>query len=93
MHHKWLLPIGILLLAACGTPETECRDRVTKMKDRMVGVIGSGEHKGGDDPVVQAHTQLNIAETQLATGNYEGCLESLDQAGAFLRRSQRTNQQ
>lgn len=92
-HSSFWLAAALAALAGCGTPETECRDGVTQMKGRLVGVIGSGEHKEASDPIVQAHTQLDMAQTQLATGNYEGCLDSLAEARALLNRSQRTNQQ
>ena len=92
MHTSLWLACAVAL-AGCGTPEAQCREGVTQMKGRLVGVVGSGEHKEAGDPIVQASTQLDMAQTQLATGHYDGCLESLDEARALLNRSQRTNQQ
>ena len=89
MHNKLLLLIGALLLAGCGTPETECRDGLAKMKTRTQSLVGVGQ----SEEVRTALERINGAETQLATGNFEGCLASLEEAGAFLNRSQRTNQQ
>lgn len=83
----------VLGLSGCGTPETECREGVSRMKGRLVGVIGTSEHQDIGSPIVQAHTQLDIAQTQLATGNFEGCLESLEHAGALINRGMRTNQE
>lgn len=91
--HTALWALLALALAGCGTPESECREGVTQMKGRLVGVIGSGQHKSADDPLVQAHTHLDTAQMQLATGNYEGCRESLERARGLLNRSQRTNQE
>jgi hypothetical protein len=85
---KWLVPAGALLLAACGTPETDCRDGVKQMKTRTASFVGMGQ----PEDVRLAIEQVNSAETQLATGNYAGCLESLADAGARLNRSQRQNQ-
>lgn len=90
---KSLVVAVLLALSGCGTPETQCREGVSQMKGRLVGVIGSGEHKEASDPIVQAHTQLDMAQTQLATGNFDGCLESLDEARGLLNRGQRTNQE
>jgi hypothetical protein len=88
-----LLPACAVLLVACGTPESDCRAGVHDLKKRMEGLIGSGEHKDAADPVVKAHTATGIAETQLAVGNFAGCLESLAEARGHLRASQRTNVQ
>lgn len=78
-----------VLLAGCGTPETQCRDGVKEMKQRTETLVGF------DQPpdVKRALEYVNTAENQLATGNHEGCLESLDEARRHLRSSQRTNQQ
>ena len=89
---KWLLPLCALTLAACASPETECRDGVAKMKQRMEGA-NIGEHKDPGAPAVQAYTQLGIAETQMLAGNFDGCNASLSEAAAQLRRSQGNNQQ
>ena len=77
-----------LLLAGCGTPETRCRDGVKEMKQRTESLVGF------DQPadVKRALENVNAAENQLATGNYPGCLESLDEARRYLRSSQRNNQ-
>ena len=86
---KWLLPVLALSLAACGTPETECRDGVKDMKKRTETLVGF------DQPadVKKALEQVSMAEGALATGNFEGCVEALGQARALLRSSQRTNTQ
>jgi hypothetical protein len=78
------LSLTVLLTAGCADPETKCRQSVEKMKADLVGVVGSGDHKTADSPYVQAHTQLDIAQAQLATGNYAGCLDSIDAAKARL---------
>lgn len=91
--NKSLVVAVLLALAGCGTPETQCREGVSQMKGRLVGVIGSDGHQQASDPIVQAHTQLDMAQTQLATGNFEGCLGSLEEARGLLNRSQRTNQE
>lgn len=79
----------VVLLAGCSMPETECRDGVKEMKQRTETLVGL------DHPpeVKRALEYVNTAENQLATGNHEGCLESLDEARRHLRSSQRTNQQ
>lgn len=82
-----------LLLSACGTPESECRDGVKQMRSKMVGIIGSGEHKEAADPMVQASTQLDMAQTALSAGNFDTCVDNLKEARALLNRSQRTNQE
>jgi hypothetical protein len=77
------------LTAGCGTPETQCRDGVKELKQRTETLVGF------DQPaeVKRALENVNSAENQLATGNYAGCLESIDEARRYLRSSQRTNQQ
>ena len=85
----WLLAIGVVLLAGCGTPESRCRDGVAQMKKRTSQFVGMGQ----PEDVRKALEALNNAETQLATGSYDGCLSSLDEASGHLRASQRTNQQ
>lgn len=86
---RWLVPVAAALLAACGTPDTECRDGVKEMKKRTETLVGF------DQPadVKKALEQVNTAENQLATGNFEGCVESLGEARRYLRSSQRTNVQ
>jgi len=85
----WILAVLALALAACGTPESECRDGVKEMKKRTESLVGFNQ----PDDVKRALEEVNNAETRLATGNYEGCLDSLGEARTFLRKSQRTNQQ
>lgn len=80
---------AVLWLAACGDPQTRCREGVEQMKAQLVGVVGSSEHKDLEDPMVQAHTQLDIAQTQLATGNHAGCLESLERARDIIERAKK----
>lgn len=86
---KGALAACVMLFAACGTPESECRDGVEQMKLRTKELVGTGQ----SEDVRTALERLNVAENQLATGNFAGCQESLDEARAFLRKSQRTNQQ
>lgn len=85
---RGLLVLGLALLTACGTPESDCRDGVKDMKRKTESFVGF------DQPadVKRALENVNAAETQLATGNYEGCKESLIEARRYLRSSQRTNQ-
>jgi hypothetical protein len=78
-----------VLLAGCANPETECRDGVKQMKKRTQGFVGMGQ----PDEIQKAIEKVSSAETSLATGNYEGCIADLKEAGALLNRSQRTNQQ
>lgn len=87
-----LLTLSILALTACASPETECRDGVARMKQRLEGQ-NIGTHSSTSTPAVEAYTQLGIAETQMATGNFEGCNASLAEAAAQLRRAQGNNQQ
>lgn len=75
---------AVLALSAC-SPESKCRDGVAEMKGQLVGVIGSGEHKEASDPTVQAHTQLDIAQNSMLTGNFEGCVQALDEARSLLK--------
>ena len=86
---RGLVPALALGLCACGTPETECRDGVKTMKQRTETLVGF------DQPadVKKSLEQVSIAESQLATGNFEGCIESLEEARRYLRASQRTNTQ
>ncbi len=80
-----LWPVLALALAACGNPQTQCRQGVERMKAQLAGVVGSKEHKNAGSRIVQASTQLDIAQTQLATGSYESCLESLRRARTLLK--------
>jgi hypothetical protein len=86
---KWLAPAVVLLVAGCGTPETDCREGVNEMKKRTETLVGFGQPA----EVRKALEEINTAENQLATGNFEGCVESLGEARRYLRASQRTNQQ
>lgn len=88
----WMLALAALALAGCASPETECREGVARMKQRMEG-HNIGTHTDAAHPAVQAYTLLGIAETQMVTGNFKGCNESLAEAAAQLRRSQGNNQQ
>lgn len=92
MHARLAVRIGIAavagLVAAC-SPEKECRDGVQEMKRRTESFVGVNQ----PEDVQKAVEQVNSAETQLATGNFQGCRESLSQARTLLNRSQRTNQQ
>jgi hypothetical protein len=91
MHAKLAVRVGIAalaaLVAAC-SPEKECRDGVQDMKRRIESFVGVNQ----PDDVQKTIELVNSAETQLATGNFEGCRESLSEARALLNRSQRTNQ-
>jgi hypothetical protein len=80
-----LWPVAAIALAACGDPQTHCREGVEQMKAQLAGVVGSKEHISASSRVVQASTQLDIAQTELATGNYESCLQSLEQARTLLK--------
>jgi hypothetical protein len=80
-----------LMLAGCGTPESKCRDGVAKMSEKMVKLLGS--ELRNDPDVVAAQGKVDLAQAQLATGNYDACAASLAEAGVALNRSQRTNQQ
>lgn len=86
---RGIVPALALGLCACGTPETQCRDGVKEMKQRTATLVGF------DQPadVKKALEEVSTAESQLATGNFEGCVETLGQARAHLRSSQRTNTQ
>ena len=86
---KWLAPAVALLMTACGTPETDCREGVREMKKRTETLVGFGQPAD----VRMALEEVSAAETQLATGNFEGCVESLGEARRYLRSSQRTNTQ
>lgn len=86
---RWWLSVAALLLVACGTPESECRQGVKDMKGRTETLVGFNQ----PDDVKRSLEYVNTAENQLATGNYEGCVESLEEARRYLRASQRTNTQ
>lgn len=81
-----LLGLLVLMASACSA-ESKCRDGVADMKAKLVGVIGSGEHKDLSDPTVQAHTQLDIAQNSMLAGNFEVCVQALDEAATLLKES------
>lgn len=91
MHNKiGKLALVLLLAGAAGcSAETRCRDGVAEMKAGMVGVVGSSDHKDAADPMVAAHTQLDIAQNMMLTGNFEGCVEHLGQADKLLAESKK----
>ena len=80
-----------LCLSACGSAETECRDGVKKMRAQMAELIGGHTELG--DVVVQASTQVDMAQTALSTGNFQGCVDDLEQARTLLKSAQRNNQE
>ncbi|HUR41308.1 MAG TPA: hypothetical protein VM240_09085 [Verrucomicrobiae bacterium] len=85
---KGLLLASALLLASCGTPESECKDGIADMKKRTSTFVGFEQ----TPEVRRALEGIDVAETQLATGNVAGCNTSLAEARGHLRASQRTNQ-
>jgi hypothetical protein len=78
-----------MALCACSSPESECREGVDKMRERVNAAIGSGEHKEMGDPVVQAHNELDMAYTEMLTKNYKGCMQYLEQARTTLDQSKK----
>jgi hypothetical protein len=77
-----------LALAACGDPAARCNANVEEMKAKLVGVVGAA-HKDSADPLVKAHTFLDLAQMALATGNVHGCEENVKAAKALLAQSGR----
>lgn len=89
------LALAALVLAACGNPETQCREGYTRMKARLTALTTSGESRAPAD--VQLHEEaqgrLLLAQQQFKAGDYPACIESVSEAGALINRSMRTNQQ
>lgn len=86
---RGLLVVFVLLLAGCATPESECKDGIAEMKKRTSTFVGFDQ-----TPEIRLALEgIDVAETQLATGNFAGCNTSLGEARGHLRASQRTNQQ
>lgn len=81
-----LLPIG--LLAACASAEERCRQGVDEINGEYMFLhsVDNGRMKH-DDNVVQGGMHVNNAQTQLATRNFEGCVESVDAARDYLERA------
>ncbi|HUS24805.1 MAG TPA: hypothetical protein VM369_07640 [Candidatus Binatia bacterium] len=84
LRHAWAATA--LLLAACGDPAVSCGRDIDEMKAKLVGVVG-GAHKDSGDPLVQAHTHLDMAQTALATGNIRTCVENVDAAKDLLKQA------
>lgn len=78
-----LLPIG--LLAACASAEERCRQGVEEINDEYMFLhsVDNGRMKYDDD-VVRGGMHVNKAQTQLATRNFEGCVESIEAARDHL---------
>lgn len=78
----------VVVLAGCGTPESECRDGIKDMRKRTSQFVGFDQSAD----IRRVLERIDVAETQLATSNFEGCNASLVEARGHLRASQRTNQ-
>lgn len=81
-----LLPLG--LLAACASAEERCRQGVDKINSEYMFLhsVDNGRMKYDDD-VVKGGMYVNNAQTQLATRNFDGCVESVDAAHDYLERA------
>jgi hypothetical protein len=89
----WTGAVLALALAGCADPEAECRKGVDELREKVNGLIATGQHKEMGDPVVKAHNELDMAYTEMVAGNYPGCLDFVGQARVTLKSGLRTNQQ
>lgn len=76
------------LLAACASPEERCREGVGAVNTEYMFLhnVDNGRLKFDDD-VVKAGMHVNSAQTQLATRNFDGCVESVEAARESLERA------
>jgi hypothetical protein len=75
-----------LMLAGCSA-EDQCTKRLPELEAQHHHwhSVDNGRLKF-ETPVVEAGMLLNNAQVQKATGNFEGCVESLKAARAELRK-------
>lgn len=69
------------MLGACASAEERCREGVETTNEQYSELhnLDNGRLKY-DENVVDSGMHVNNAQTQLATRNFEGCLESLEEA-------------
>lgn len=79
---------AVLLLSACSA-EDNCRSGIEKADDAYRELYLAMQDLQKPDAVVKAGMYINEAQTQEATRNFEGCVESVKQAEQEIRRANR----
>jgi hypothetical protein len=82
------LPIVVLLLASCGTSETDCREGIADLHRKLGAIVGS--EFASSAPAVRE--ELNTAKERRDAGDYAGCIDAIGRGRAAIVSSQRTNQ-
>lgn len=88
IERSLLAAAAVGLLAACASDEERCRDGLEKVNSEYMFLhnVDNGRLKYDED-VVQGGMHVNSAQTQKATRNFEGCVESVREARRHLRQA------
>jgi hypothetical protein len=88
IHRSVLTLVAGALLMACASAEERCRQGVEEVNSDYMFLhsVDNGRLKHDDD-VVEGGMHVNGAQTQLATRNFEGCMESVEAARKHLERA------
>ena len=84
------LALALMLAAALGacSAEDQCREGVGEISREFRALHSADDGRlSRDDDLVEGGMHVNNAESQLATRNFEGCVESLRQARDYLARA------
>jgi len=84
-----VIGLGAVALAGCGTPESRCADGVAEMDAKIVRAADAEAYRAAADVVAQARERLLAAQREQEAGDYEACLDSLEQSRALLNRAGR----
>ena len=88
IYRSVVLLLALTLVAACASAEERCQQGVQEINSEYMFLhsVDNGRLKHDDD-VVEGGMHVNGAQTQLATRNFEGCMESVEAARKHLERA------
>lgn len=81
--------VALLLLASCGSPESDCRQGIAALDKTLNAIAGSSDLASAASAVRE---ELNTAKGLRKAGDYAGCVEAVGRGRAAIRAAQRTNQ-
>ena len=88
IYRSVVLLLPLALVAACASAQERCQQGVQEINSEYMFLhnVDNGRMKFDED-VVKGGMHVNNAQTQMATRNFEGCVESVDAARERLERA------